>query len=112
MRPPQERGKSFRRVPTWLFLDQVKARRDREQPFQLLEAWCSMDYDHYRTGRIASERAYAALWKRPRGWVRGAMQLFREERGLPRPPRGRPPRTNGDRPPESADEQTISRTIS
>ena len=110
-RPQNERGKTFRRVPTWLFLDQVEARHARREPFEVLEAWCSMDYDLYRHGDLASERAYVALWNRPRGWVRHAMQLFREDRALPQPLRGRRPKTNGAHP-ASAGEPTISQTIS
>jgi hypothetical protein len=56
-----------------------------------MEAWCSMDYDLYRHGRLLSERNYAKLWRRSRGWVSDLMGRFREERGLAVPPPGRRP---------------------
>ena len=49
----------FRRVPTWLFLRQIEERRKRGQPFSIIEAWCSMDYDLFRRGDLLSERTYA-----------------------------------------------------
>jgi hypothetical protein len=84
--------RDFRPVPTWIFLEQVRARRERGEPLNLMEAWCSLDYDFYRHGQLSSERAYAANWRRSREWVRGLMRHFREERGLAAPPAGRRPR--------------------
>jgi hypothetical protein len=81
----------FRRVPTWVFLRALDARRKRNQPLTVLEAWCSLDYDLYRHGELASERAYAANWRRSREWVREVMNRFREDRDLQAPPPGRRP---------------------
>ena len=81
----------FRRVPTWLFLRQIRERRERREPLTAMEAWCSLDYDLYRHGELSSERAYSANWRRSRGWVSGLMRLFREERGLAAAPPGRKP---------------------
>jgi len=81
----------FRMVPNWLFFRQIKERRERGEPLTPMEAWCSLDYDLYRHDELSSERAYAANWRRSRGWVSGLMRRFREERGLAAPPAGRRP---------------------
>jgi len=78
-------------VPTWLFLRQIQARRSRGEPLSSVEAWCSLDYDLYRHGELASERAYAANWRRSREWVRKLIHSFRDERDLPSPAVGRRP---------------------
>ena len=108
----------FRRVPTWVFLRQIEERRERGEPLSIIEAWCSLDYDLFRHNRIASERAYAKLWRRNRGWVRHVMQWFREERDLPAPRVGRRPnprhvpRPNGGLPTAPNYHQAISETKS
>ena len=108
----------FRRVPTWVFLRQIEGRRERGEPLTSMEAWCSLDYDLYRHGELASERAYSGNWRRSREWVRALMRRFREERGLPAPSAGRRPspkyglRSNGGLPPASDYHQAISETKS
>ena len=85
----------FRRVPNWLFFNQMRARRESGTPWNTLEAWCSLDYDLYSNHQLGSERAYAKQWKRSRGWVHGLMRLYREEHDLPESAIGRRPRANG-----------------
>lgn len=99
----------FRKVPNWLFFRQIEARRRRGEPFEGLEAWCSLDHDLWRHGKLASERAYAKNWNRSRDWVRGLMRDFRAERGLPNPERGahrRPPRQSDRR-----SDQIVNRAV-
>ena len=79
-------------MPTWVFLRALEARRKRDEPLTAIEAWCSLDYDLYRHGDLASERAYAGNWRRSREWVREVMNRFREERDIPAPPAGRRPK--------------------
>jgi hypothetical protein len=81
----------FRRVPNWIFFETIKARREQETPLSIMEAWCSLDYDLFHKRELASERAYAANWRRSREWTAHVMRWFRAERHLPGPPRGRRP---------------------
>ena len=85
------KSSGFRMVPNWLFLKQIKQRRERGEPLTAMEAWCSLGYDFHRHGELASERAYSANWRRSRGWASILMRRFREEYGLTAPPAGRRP---------------------
>jgi len=78
-------------IPTRLLFRAMRQRQERGEPFTEMEAWGSLDYDFYRHGELASERAYAALWKRHRDGVRKIMRDFRAWHGLPDPPHGRRP---------------------
>ncbi len=100
-------SRSFRKVPTSLFLKQIEARRARREPLTIIEAWCSLDYDLYRHGKLESERAYAANWRRSRAWTAEVMRAFRAERELPDPRPGRPP-SRGEPPAHSSPQSQIA----
>ncbi len=85
------RSTGFRRVPTWIFLRQIQARRTRRERWSMIEAWCALDYDLFRNHELAPQRAYEVQWRRNREWVRRVMGCFREDRDLPAPRVGRRP---------------------
>jgi hypothetical protein len=87
-------SKGFRKVPNWLFFEEIRRKHARGEPLEAIEAWCSLDSDLYR-GRLGSDRGYAVLWRRSRGWTQRLTQRFREEHGLSDPARGRRPNQPG-----------------
>lgn len=105
-REMERRSGGFRRVPNWLFHKQIEQRRRKGEQWAALECWCSMDDDQFRHGKLIGSRAYAKQWGRDRTWVLRFMQAYRDEYGLPDPPRGRPSDRN-----DAPDDPTAVRFI-